>query len=274
MTGLIKADFKKLFKSKTLLVCSLIALGISLLTVFVMHMALSVLGDKMQMAKDMMSMAGGDESIDMSVALSQIPDNNIWSFVDMLFKDSNIGIFIAICVCVFVASEYSMGTLKNIVSRGFSRNQIYFSKLLVSVVCSVIITAVYVTGGAIMSTFWANEEVKATVSQIILSIISYMLIIFAMTSLYLMIAFIVAKSGLSIAVSIGAVVLISSIFEMLAMSIEHFENYSKYWLPNTLSIVSTSIKDGQWYVPMLIAAGYFAVTTIIGLLVFKKRDIK
>lgn len=274
MTGLIKADFKKLFKSKTLLVCSLIALGISLLTVFVMHMVLSISGDKMQMAKSMMDMAGGDESIDMNVVLSQIPDNNIWSFADIQFKDGNINIFIAICVCVFVASEYNMGTLKNIVSRGFPRNQIYFSKLLVSVVCSVIITAVYVTSGAIMSTFWANEEVKAAASQIILSIISYMLIIFAMASLFLMIAVTVRKSGLSIAISIGAMMLISSIFEMLAMSIEHFENYSKYWLPNTLSIVSTSIKDGQWYVPMLIAAGYFAVTTIIGLLVFKKRDIK
>lgn len=267
MSGLIRADFKKLFKGKTLLVCAIIAAAFGAFMIYIMNMSLQMIDSQL----DMMSSVMGE---DMEIALSGIPQNNVWSMVSYLFIDPDIGILTAICICVFITSEYSMGTFKNAVSRGFSRTQIYLSKFIVSVVSSLILISLFVISGTIVAFICMPTATDVSVWQMIVMILTYLFLAVAAASMYLMFAMLLRKTGVSVAASICIVVFVSSIFEVLGVFVENFSNYSRFWILNTFGIVEKSCLNGEIYIPLLIGLGYIAVTGAIGLMVFRKRDIK
>ena len=268
MTGLIKADFKKLFKGKTLLVCSIIALGYGALTIYLLNMTIDMMKNQLGA---LMSMG---EDIEFSLVLGGIPKNNVWSMVNSLFTNSDVGILIAICICVFITSEYSMGTFKNSVSRGFSRTQIYLSKFIVSAVSSLIIMLLFVIGGTVVAFICMPTKSDVNAVQMITMILTYLFLAVAAASMYLMFAMLFRKTGVSVATSICIVVFVSSIFEVLGVFVENFSNYSRFWILNTFTIVEQSCLNGEIYIPLLIGLGYIVVTGAIGMFVFKKRDIK
>ncbi|MDD6488349.1 MAG: ABC transporter permease subunit [Clostridia bacterium] len=268
MGGLIKADFKKLFKGKTLLVCSIIAVCFGALMIYIMNMSINMIESQLGM---MSSIMGGEDAI---LELSGIPQRNVWSMVNYLFTDSDVGILTAICICVFITSEYSMGTFKNSVSRGFSRTQIYISKFIVSVVSSLIIVSLFVIGGIIVAFISMPTNTDVSLWQMILMIFTYLILAVASASMYLMFAMLFRKTGVSVATSICIVVFVSSIFQVLGVFVENFSNYSRFWILNTFTIVEKSCLDGEIYIPLLIGLGYIVVTGAIGLMVFRKRDIK
>lgn len=267
MSGLIRADFKKLFKGKTLLVCSIIAVCFGALMIYIMNMSMNMIDSQLGMMSSIM----GE---DMEIALSGIPQRNVWAMVSYLFTDSDVGILTAICICVFITSEYSMGTFKNAVSRGFSRTQIYISKFIVSVVSSLIIISLFVIGGTIVAFICMPTGTDVSAWQMIAMILTYLFLAVAATSMYLMFAMLFRKTGVSVAASICIVVFVSSIFEVLNVFIENFSNYSRFWIFNTFTIVEKSCLNGEIYIPLLIGLGYIVVTGATGLMVFRKRDIK
>ena len=272
MVGLIKADFKKLFKGKTLLVCSIIAVGFGALMAYIMDMSLDMFysSDVMQSIDMASSMMGEDIGFE----ILGIPQNNLWSMVNYLFTDSDVGILTAICICVFITSEYSMGTFKNSVSRGFSRTEIYISKFIVSVVSAIIIILLFVIGGTVVAFICTPIEAEVNAVQMIAMILTYLLLASASASMYLMFAMMFRRTGVSVAASICMIVFVSSIFQVLEVFVENLSDYSKFWILNTFTIVEQSCLDGKIYIPVLIGLGYIFVTSAIGMLMFKKREIK
>ena len=275
LNRLIKSDFIKLRKSKTLIVCSIIAFCLAVLMslLLVNGWNSNGNGESIEQATEMLLEMGMDkETVDM--ALSIMPRPYLWSYANYFLSDGVISILAAICVSVFTASEYSMGTLKNTLSRGFSRTQIYLSKLLVSCVSVIVLAVVYLLGGMIICGIFLRGISELTAVQMILCILSYLCLFLAMTSVYYMIAIVIRKTGVTIAMSLVIPNIVASILSTIAYSIKDFSEISQYWLFNTPSVVQRMCVNGQAYIPILTALVYFAVSTAAGLIISRKQEVK
>lgn len=271
--SLIKSDFMKLKKSRSLIICCIVAVCLGAVMALLYVNAWNTMGENIENARELMMQMGIDgETIDS--AFSVLPEPYFWSYANIMLSDGSIPTFAAICAGVFIASEYSMGTIKNTISRGFSRTKIYVSKLMVSCVTIIILGIAYVVGTMAVCAIFVRGGSEISAVQMLLSVLSYIFLFAAMASVYLMIAVIMKKTGVAIAVSIVIPAVISSVITIITYSNNEFSQVAKYWLFNTPSFVEKMCIDGQAYIPLLISVFYFAVSTAVGLTVFKRQEIK
>lgn len=271
MSSLIKADFKKFSKGKSLLVCSIIALAIGIGMTFLYH----AVYDMMQ------SYLGGidiDElfvitgTSDLSTALSDFP-TDAWSTVQSLLGDTTVILLLCIVITLFITTEYSAGTYKNSIARGYSRTAIYFSKLIVSLVAMAILTILYVVPSVFISNAlygsWGNADIGTVITTILIDILG----LISVTVFLTMLAFVIKTSGGAIALTLVLIALVPSVLEIVDI-INKDLNLSQYWLPSTLSLTSNFISGNTIWIPITISLCYLVVSLIIGLFVFNKKDIK
>ncbi|MBQ3929102.1 MAG: ABC transporter permease subunit [Clostridia bacterium] len=271
MGKLIKSDFMKLSKSRTLLICSLIALVLGAVMSLLFINAWNSVGESIQQAQKMMLDMGMDEEV-VEETFSILPKPYIWSYANMLLGDGTITLLAAICISVFTASEYSMGTLKNTVSRGFTRGQIYLSKLVVSCVSTLILTAAYLIGGMTVCLIFVRGTSELNFGQMAMIAVTQILLLFAMASLYYTIAIIIKKTGSTVAMSIVLPTFVSTMIVTTTYGDKDFAKIARYWLFETPVYVQKFCLNGQIYIPLLLAAGYFAVTVAAGYLTFRRQD--
>ena len=104
MNNLIKFEFRKLFKSKSFYICLLICIGLVLL---------SGLTTKI--------MVESREVID-------LPSK--YSMLQGAVSFGNITLISAIYTALFVCEDESSNTLKNIYAKGYTRGNVFISKLM------------------------------------------------------------------------------------------------------------------------------------------------
>ena len=114
MVNLLKADFYKLFKSKSFLFTVIACLGLGAIHVLIPNAP-----------ADLMGVNSGMGSL------------------TMLGTNFHVQIFAAF-IAVFVTIEFHLGTIRNTISRGTSRLQIYLSKFIVTSVATVILLLIYI----------------------------------------------------------------------------------------------------------------------------------
>ena len=272
MTGLIRAEFKRLGKSKCVIVCLILSIllgvGFALLYKFFWDENKTI-----SLSYTLMQTYGMDTDI-LDEALKMIPRNNIWSYINVFMSDSMIWILSSVCVCIFTASEYETGTLKNTISRGCKKWEIYFSKYVSSFVIVLIITLFYVVSGGITAITFVKEEPSVSVQDMILCMILYIMLFAAISGFYLMLSVIFRRSGFTVAAAIALPMLISALMGTISMVNKDVGYLARFLLVESLTYVQSSVLDGQAYIPALTAAFYIAVTFIVGYIVFKKREIK
>lgn len=87
-----------------------------------------------------------------------------------------IGLFIAVFVSIFVGKEHSEGIIRNKIIVGHSRTSVYISKLIISIVVSILCELIYIAFMFIIGTN-IYEKLQIPVSQLIMIILNTMLII-------------------------------------------------------------------------------------------------
>lgn len=133
MNKLLNANFMRLKKSKVFMSAAVFMAGLALLMVYSNYKA---------------------KSEGYAVGL----DGSLFAFTTF------IGIVIACFVSLFVGTEYSDGTIRNKIIIGHSRCEIYISNLLISIIGSVALIAVYLAVYICLSlpvTGWLTVEMKS-----------------------------------------------------------------------------------------------------------------
>lgn len=283
MIKLINSDFYKLFRMKSLYVCLIVAVGLALLQSGISRLTVNMLEE--DMGTSLVDMAGIGDIKDM--------------LLNAMNGDQNWVIISIIAVSLFVSIEYRAGTLKNIVAKGFSRESIFFSKLIVSIVEAVIICYAYIIvyvsacfiffdSSGLSADFYSELAVNYAVNT---------LITIASTSFIVMTAYLIRSTGGTIALSICLYMIVipmalqmmnlfsilnsgdDSDSQILAATTAMNENNgygdaAYYWVGTLSATLSKCYADKTIYIPVLIALAYLALSVVIGLLSFKKRDIK
>lgn len=249
MLNLLSADFYKLKHNKSYWICTLIAV------LFGVLIALINWGQS----------RGGS---------GDIPSEVVINSMAMVIYYNTIPFFAAIFISMFITSEYTNGTIKSIVSKGFGRELTYLSKLVVAAVATaVILLAAMLTtyiGCSIAFGFDAADIGK------LLQIFAFELpphIAFA--AFFTMIATVLKNSGSSIAICLSSLMFVDLALSLLTAVLHIKLDLGQYWLSKivgNMCIVNPPID----YVirAVIVSTVVFIVSTAIGMFVFKKRDIK
>ena len=273
MGRLLRSDFMKMKSSRAFWVCCIVSLFLGAVMSVLYYVVWINMGESIEITEQMLLGMGMPEET-VSDTLSVVPRTNLWSYINTCLADTNVVYIIAVLAGVLVASEYSMGTFRNTLSRGFSRTQVYLSKLVLCVVGTFITLFAYVSGGAITAAIMFGFGSDTEAGQMLLQLGAYICLFVAIASFFLMIAVLSKKTGTTIALSIIIPIVVQSAVTLLSMAFKDFGQISRYWLFNTVMATQGLCRDGDAYVPFLVAGVYLILCFLIGMTVFRKQEMK
>ncbi len=183
-----------------------------------------------------------------------------------------------ILIAIFVSSDFSEGTIRNILTRGYSKAQYYFSKLLTSFVVSTIF--IFVSAGiqtTIASLFWGFSNGTTDFARVMLIFGSKIISIFALVSICVLISFFFRRAnGIAVAANIIAIrfapFILTSLASIMKLDINAFSKYEISTIISSLPDSSSCSNDTIFHAIML-SAIYLVLSTSVGILYFKKRDV-
>lgn len=281
MIGLIKSDFYKILRTKSFYICGGLAAIFAVLSVVMM-----------------------DVSIRMQYAMYGLEDLYVSPYTgaySLVFGLTNATLFATIVISMFVPSEFKFGTIKNIASRGISRSAIYFSKLVITVfvsaVYSLLCGAVAFVAGCYIA--GAGELSRHEMLNVFVVVMLFLLAEVALQSIFQMVGFMVRGTGWSMITNIGIQALVPTmIFGYIDFAINNWIVpliTSNEWLNSWMKVSDFSISD---YFPLeylskfteidishisfykndiitgiIVSVVYLALSTTIGVLNFRRRDV-
>ena len=191
-------------------------------------------------------------------------------------SSSNFTIVLAIFLSLFVCSDYTNGTLKNIIARGYSRTRIYAVKYMASLAATTCYTIVcWLTGFLAGTAFWEVGSLSGTTGDLVITLLLQLLGNFAYTSLFFLIAVLFKKTGGSIAVGIIGPLVLSMIIS-LADTLTHKKSFdfADYWLDNCMLQTATDLMASNMIIRCLVCFVIYAVLFyVISIFVGKRTEV-
>ena len=303
MKNLISSETYKWMKSKSFKVCTIVGCGLAIFSV-IMFLILSIImdevnkemaaemGDDYEASQELMieeykAMGLGDAEIAM---ITGVYDGEM--MLSMSISQTDIQLLIAIFISIFVAGEFSNGTIKMIVSKGYSRSKIYWSKFISGIIAANVMTVIVVVVTTLLGCIiWGwNDPVTGAAAGAI-DVLKFLLVQFALntalTAMFIGFSMMFKSLGISIAVSIvmysfGSVifVLMDAVVNGLCQVLEYNPSDlpflpSEAWIVQAVANTSTlDMSNHDLIVGLVVSLVYGALFTFIGMWSFKKNDIK
>ncbi len=241
MLKLLRFEFHKLFRQKSFYICAALLLAINLYTI------IYACYDNCR-STGLICMSAAVCSTDFS----------------MLF-----GIFTALFTC----DDYANGTIRNLLSRGFTRTQVYFAKLITVIVADVIaVLLVWAVTFAAGTLCW-NDGLSDFNSTVLSILEAQLLLTVAAAALFYAISSVIAKTGASVAVCLLVDLIVALGIGFYSMIFEPDFNIAKYWISNLLGTCCGLYCDFETLRTSFIAAlCYFFGSTALGYLAVCKRE--
>lgn len=201
----------------------------------------------------------------------------------MTYLPTQLVMFISIMTILFFCSDFSNGTIKNIASKGFSRECIYFSKYICTFFITVIYFVLYILTYLLPQYFIIGNlstEYFKMPTNFLSSLFLVLLLNLAYNAVHLFIASLLRRSGVSIAASYGltvAIGLLPILSELLTTKLNWKIKLEDYTLDKCLTEVPKYLAEAfpsdVLTKTLLVAAGWFVIVTALGIYLFRKRDI-
>ena len=202
----------------------------------------------------------------------------IESYNEILFSAPSTLIF-SIIISIFIGSDFKNGTIKNIASKGISRENIVFSKLLYIYLLACFYVIINILIGLVVVLLMTNQNISINdLTMLLKNTVLTILKMLTFSSIFAFISFLSKNPGVSIAISIG----VDSIIPLMALMIDKLIIKSEKLYANNIipNFVSTIIQLGSnietqkiiiYVTAMIIETILFSFITTIS---FKNRDIK
>ena len=263
MINLLSAELYKLRKSASFKV----ACGLAVLFTLIVYLLYALFQNNMiEGATDAMTEAASRAGI--------------LQILQEMFANTNTIIFVTIFVSLFVLVDYNSGAIKNLVGKGFWREEIYLAKFLVTEFGAVMIylitaLAVLIEGIA----FWGTEQINGTMLYDFVSYLSmHILYLTGYTAIIIMVCEI-ARNTTGLLISILGVMFLSSVLfegiDLVLHALGISAAISKYWILTVIrSCPITEIPARFVTTSGLIVGGWLILSLAAGTLYFMRKDVK
>lgn len=256
MTKLLRADLYKLWKTRGVKIC----LALNVLFAVASVLVTSLLTKLFMVA---------GETFDGMTGISTLTQSLGWSSV--------IAIFSAVAITLFTASGFANRTEKYPVTKGYSRMEVYFSGLMtVSLFAFTMLLASVLTSTLTASLLWEFGPFTLDMLSGSITVIAVQALLHvALASLMFMVAMALKGMGEAIACNL----LILTVFANLVCSFinrfaEGFDS-NLYWILNNMMFLTNPIPSAvDLSRGILVAAGFFLFSTLLGCVSFRKYEFK
>jgi len=280
MSNILSAEMFKLRKEKVTGIVLLINIVLAVLFAVGMALIIQFFGEEMQTAFQDPEMAGmGMEGMDTLFAgyASNAPSDAFSMFY------SQIAICIGVLAGFFICYEFETGTIRNTLSVGKSRTAYYVSKIITlfvaAIVLSIITTLIYLIT---MVAFFEFSIPDGYAVNLLLLIGGKAFIYLTYVTLFTALAFVFRGLAATLGIAIGFAMLIEPIAIMIFStdafsSVSVIRNIFPYHHVLQFNQVFNNGIDGELRTYLVSAAVCFAmiaVSTLIGIFTFNKRDVK
>jgi ABC-2 type transport system permease protein len=207
MLNIIKADTKRILRSKSVWVMPILIL--------IMTAMLSALfaGLKYVMSLDLSAVLG--DSMDSLAAIGTIASTGYDMAIMNLQSDTLIYVMLVILLSVS-AFDFSSGTIKNMLSIGKSKQQIYISKLITSCIWTVLGVLFYSFSSVLMgSIFFGFDVTGSQIVDVLLITLQQIPVYLAVIMTGHMFVFMTQKVAGSIMLYIGTLCCLKQLFRLL-----------------------------------------------------------
>lgn len=262
---LLRSDLYRFFKSKAFYFCLLVMVVLIAGSAFLMEWSLSVIESDQSSMIDTSSVSLFKDGISYGV---------------QSISDGSIHLFLAIVTSIFITAEFSYGTMKNIVSKGYSRAKIYLSKLITMAIMTIIMIVVAFASGTIAATIITGQFGTFTWTYLgeVLRVFGIQVLLHtALSSLFVMFAMIIRNNGGTIAFNIIVVSMFGQLlYQLLELIFKNKIMFSNYSLRHNISLYYTNIAPPVEDIVRSILVGitFLTVSTLIGVFAFRNMDIK
>lgn len=259
MLNLIRNDFKRFRKDKSMVVMGCLVIFFTLMSTVLF--------------KVIQSFAGDMEEIGLEYTAQDV-------LASALNPASNMGLIILIVLSIILVKDYTHGTIRNKIIIGKKKTNIYVSSwitLLVFAAVTYIIYAVlnWVVGVALFQGFGSISagDVTDMIVTILLATVAY----FAYASLFVFYANTFRTAGITIAAGFATMVIFSilSVVDQIPGLPESVTNINKiiptYWV---MSICNDGITTTNIIGCFAVFAAYSGLTLFVGTSLIKSKDIK
>ncbi len=279
MLNLLSAEFYKLRKSKAIYIGILVAAALVLL----LYGSLAMI-DKINQgevangtAGVKVSQVGGGMGTD-GASQSMMQEIGVIGVLLQMFGGHFVGIIAAVLVSIFVIREFSTGTIKNLVGKGYSRSTIFFAKMIPVIVLMLVFETVVAAVTICMGIpFMGWELFSATVWEDVVVYVGLQLMFGAVIAIIYMLAGELTRNlAAGISVSIGVLLFSTTLTAGLDLVFHGMEvKPSEYWILDLVSSCPVADFPAEFMVRgVLVSIVWFLIATVLGILHFCKADVK
>ncbi|MDD3171418.1 MAG: ABC transporter permease [Bacilli bacterium] len=263
MLKLLKADFIRLKNEKTVWIVGIVAIFLAFITSLVFYI-----------------MAKTTDNFDTG-GMIVVSFSGVFTFSNSFSVTNNMGLIIPIVICVFAGKDFSYLTIRNKLISGNSRTKVYLSSWMTSLVVGTILITIYALSSLLFASLFMGYgrefdfgEVLYILKTLGLGILLFMVV----ESIAVFLTFVTKSMSLSIIISIGASLFLSIITSVFMFFLSGSpvlkEIYSWTMMSQGLALTSMSV-DTDTLIRILISSVVgITVFTSLGIVIFKKADIK
>ena len=277
MGKLIRFEYNKLFRQRSFYICLIISIALIIVsTATIKLLERFVSGMTTENTATISVEMSEAEADDMEAVADVFTYNTGWGISGSAAGMGSCSIILCVFLSIFSCSEFEEGTIKNIVSRGYNRTKIYFSKYISAMTGSLIILVmVYVAAFCMGSILWESGSPGRTPEMIGYYLIGYL----SYATFYFFIAMLFRKIGFSIAIGIVGPTFLDVSLSLLNMLLKLDKvKISDFWIDGCLTDISRisgpNPPDTKRLTIILICLlAYLVVLFGAGLLIGKKREV-
>ena len=240
MNRIIKVYLKNVFKQKGFYICLAINTIISSILPFILG-ELTGFGESVSVSSEVLS------------ALA-----------------SGVGIVETIFITIFVCNDFSEGTTKNFIARGYTRRQLLIGKFIVSVLATLVFLLAYIAGIFI---FYGKNGISFD-SSIILYIIGSLAALVANVGLYVVISNTVEKIGIAITANLLLPNVVNLLFPAINLIAKTKIDFSKYWITGLTNLMSNTPTVKEMLLVVGLSIVYLVLLFELSNFIIKKKEIK
>lgn len=279
MSNLLSAEFYKLRKGKSLFVGLLVVAAL-----VVMLYASLVMIDKIKSGEvgngtgGVMIFQGGETVEGESGAESMMQEVGVAGVLQQIFSGHFAGLILAVLVSIFVVREYATGAIKNLVGKGYSRSTIFLSKLLSTVVLSIVFQVAAAIISILIGIPFLGKEGLSMTNWADVALYIGLQLLFGITAagVFVLMGELTRNLAAAIAVSIG-VLLFSTSFTALLDLLFHQIGFqpTKYWFLDLMASCPLNEFDGEFLGrSVIVSAVWFILAAVLGVIHFQRADVK
>lgn len=250
MGKLLHFEFHKLIRQKSFYICLAVAVAMLFISTYTTYLMKKDAVDVSQMGIDGMSVMIGAVS---GGTLSMV-----------------IGVFVPLFVC----EDYVSGTIRNIVTRGYTRLGIFSAKLIAVLFASAIMPVACMAAGYLVGVLFCAPGAQPFDAYTVKILLCQLAVMLAEASLFYAVSTVLQKTGGAIAICLVMPMVLTIVLALADTALAEKEiQLSGYWLERVSGTLgSFEVTSDDMKKALLTALGYFVVTTVGSFVAVAKKE--